>query len=148
MSYPPPPRRRNRIALIVTGLALLAVVALVVVVVVASPGAITGTAVRSPSEQLTDEEQIEASVEAFEKAWNDGDFSAFDPVLCSGAKATDEFTEDEFLEARDMGGKLNLTVESVDVDGDEATADVANEGENNQDITLVREDGEWKWCQF
>lgn len=148
MSYPPPPRRRTRLALIVTGVVLLVVAAVVVVGVVASPGAITGTAVRSPSEQLTDEEQIEDSVEAFEKAWNAGEFSAFDPILCTDAKATDEFTEDEFLEARDMGGRLNLTVESVDVDGDEATADVANEGENNQDITLVREDGTWKWCQF
>lgn len=148
MYHPPPPRRRTPILALIAGLVVLVVAALAVVVVVARPDAVTGTAVRDPAERLTDEEQITASVNAFEQAWNDGDFAAFQPVLCAGAQASDEFTESEFLEARDLGGVLDLTVESVDVDGDAAVADVANDGENNQDIALVREDGAWKWCEF
>jgi hypothetical protein len=59
-----------------------------------------------------------------------------------------EFNEKDFLDARSDSGELNLTVESVEVDGDSAMATVTHEGEGADDIDFVREDGSWKWCKL
>ena len=60
----------------------------------------------------------------------------------------DEFNEDDFLEARDVREDMDVSVVSVEVDGDSATASVKQVGEDPNDIGFVREGGEWKWCEI
>jgi hypothetical protein len=39
-------------------------------------------------------------------------------------------------------------VTTVDIKGDDATATAEDEIRGTNDIKLVREEGEWKWCDF
>jgi hypothetical protein len=161
-SWPPPPpgwqlwvpegSSRRKTGLIVGGLvAVLLLVAGVVITVVVLRSPSEGTTTKSTqtsANQKTDEEQIEDAVKAFEAAWNDRDFEAFEPILCEEMRNDKEFNEKDFLAARSDTGELNLAVESVEVDGDSATATVTHEGEGADDIDFVREDGSWKWCKL
>jgi hypothetical protein len=141
--------RRNN-GLIIGGLvATLVLVVAVVVTIVALRSPSDGSTPRStvPTAQQTDEGQIKDAVEKFEKAWNDRDFDGFKPILCEQMRNNEEFNEADFLEARGESGNLHLDVESVEIDGDSATATVTHDGANADDIAFVREDGNWKWCQ-
>jgi hypothetical protein len=161
-SWPPPPPgwqlwvseassgRKN--GLIIGGLVavlLLVVAAVITVVVLRSPSDGTTTkSTQTSASQKTDDEQIEDAVKAFEKAWNDRDFDGFKPILCAEMRSDKEFNEEDFLDARGESGELSLDVESVQVDGESATATVTRDGEDADDVDFVREDGSWKWCKL
>jgi hypothetical protein len=162
-SWPPPPPgwqlwvadggsspgRKN--GLIVGGLAavlLLVVAGVIAVVLLRSPSDTTATKSTQTSAQKTDEQQIEGAVKAFEDAWNDRNFDGFKPILCKAMQSDKQFNEEDFLDARSDSGELTLDVQSVQVNGDSATATVTHEGEDEDDIDFVREDGSWKWCKL
>ncbi|WP_319448216.1 MULTISPECIES: hypothetical protein [unclassified Mycobacterium] len=160
-SWPPPPpgwqlwasegssNRKN--GLIIGGLVavlLLVVGAVITVVLLRSSDSTTTKSTQTSASQKTDDEQIEDAVKAFEKAWNDRDFDGFKPILCLEMRSDKEFNEEDFLDARGESGELNLDVESVEVDGEAATATVTRDGEDADDIDFVREDGSWKWCKL
>jgi hypothetical protein len=161
-SWPPPPPgwqlwvsdvssgRKN--GLIIGGLVaalVLVAAAVITVVVLRSPSDVATTGSTQPSaSQQTDEEQIKDAVEKFEKAWNDRDFDGFKPILCQEMQNDKQFNENEFLDARSENGEVKLDVESVEVDGDSATASVTHDGGNADDIDFVREGGNWKWCKL
>jgi hypothetical protein len=127
---------------------LLVVGAVITVVVLRSPADGTTTKSTQTSAQQTDDEQIADTVAQFEKAWNDRDFDGFKPILCEEMRSNKEFNEEDFLAARGDSGELKLGVQSVEVDGDSATATVTHDGENADEIDFVREDGSWKWCKM
>jgi len=128
---------------------LLVAGAVITVAVLRSPSEGTTTkSTQTSANQKTDEEQIEDTVKAFQKAWNNRDFDGFKPILCEEMRNDKEFNEKDFLDARSDSGELNLAVESVEVDGDSAMATVTHEGEDADDIDFAREDGAWKWCQM
>lgn len=141
-------RRTSPAGLVVAILALVAVVAVIAAVAITrSTVTVAGTAVAS-TDPGSDEDQIRTVVAAFETAWNDGDYSAFRPLLCTQVRDDDAFSRSELEEARGIGGRLDLRVESVAFSGNSATADISNGGENNQDIEFIRQDGSWKWCEY
>jgi hypothetical protein len=164
-SWPPPPpgwqlwvsegsspgssRRKN--GLIIGGLVaalLLVAGAVITVVVLRSPSDVTATKPTETSAQQTDEQQIEDAVKKFETAWNDRNFDGFKPILCEEMQSDKQFNEDDFLQAREESGEVKLDVESVEVDGESATASVTHDGESPDNIDFVREDGHWKWCEL
>lgn len=147
----PAPAGRNKTPFIIGGVAvaLVAVVAIVLTVVLLSRSDSGGGS--GPSTTTTtasDEDQIADQVDAFEKAWNDEDFDAMDPVVCEELHNDPEFTEEEFLSSRQEGGRLNLKIVESDIKGDKAVVSIEQQGESANDFDFVREDGEWKWCEL
>ena len=164
-SWPPPPpgwqlwtsedstkrpgRRRNGLIIgaVVAVLVLAAAAAVIAVAVLRTQSATTGHPTAASTQQKTDEEQIKDTVGKFETAWNERNFEGFKPILCAEMQADRQFNETDFLDARDESGRVKLSVVSVEVDGDSATAGVSHNGDDPDDVTFVREDGTWKWCQ-
>lgn len=163
-SWPPPPpgwqlwtsedsapsssRRRNGLILgVVVAVLVLAAAAVITVVVLRTPSASTTHPTGTSAQQKTDEEQIKDTVQKFETAWNERNFQGFKPILCTEMQADRQFNETDFLDAREESGRVKLGVVSVEVNGDSATASVTHDGDAPDDITFVREDGTWKWCQ-
>ena len=161
-TWPPPPPgwqlwvpdapagRKNRTPLIVGGVAaaIVVVVGVVLTVVLMSRSDGNGGGGSGTPSAASDEEQIQAQVDAFEKAWNDEDFGAMDPVVCEELQDDPEFTEDEFLSSRQEGGRLDLTIVDTDVNGDRAVVSIEQQGESANDFDFARENGEWKWCEL
>lgn len=141
---------RGKVGLIIGALAtvlLIAVGVVVAIVVTRQTPDITVTAPTTTVAEKTDEEQIEVVVEQFAQAWNDKDFAAFEPIVCKDMREAEEFNESDFLAAREDSDEMDISVKSVDVDGDSATASVEAVGDTERDIAFVREDGDWKWCE-
>lgn len=145
---------RSRTPLIIGGVvgALVLVVVGVLTVVLltrtSTGGEGTDATTTTSVEASSDEDQIEDTVAAFEKAWNDEDFDAMEPIVCEELHSDPEFSEDEFLAGREGAGRLNLTVTDVDITGDKAVVSIEQQGESPNDFDFVREDGEWKWCEL
>ena len=162
-SWPPPPPgwqlwtadapAGNKKGLIIGGIAaaLVVLIGVVVAVVAFSKNddvTITKPATTTSAKKDSDEQQIKDVVEKFQNAWNDSDFDAFKPIVCKEAQEDGQFNETDFLDSREGSSKLDLEVTDVQIDGDDATATVENEGTDPDDITMLREDGDWKWCDF
>ena len=129
-----PDQTRRRTGLIVGGI-VAEVIAIVVVVIIL---------VASNSEP-SDEERIRAIVNGLEETYNDSDFEAFRQYLCTGLR--DEITEESWHSDEHW----SLTIESLEITGDTATATVTNDFDGTdepetEEISLLREDGEWKAC--
>jgi hypothetical protein len=161
-SWPPPPpgwplwvpdapsgRKNGLIIGSLVAVLSLVVAGVIAVVLLRSPSETSGAkSTQTSASQATDEQQIKDAVKAFEEAWNDRNFDGFKPIICKEMQSDEEFNEKDFLDARGESGELNLDVESVDITGDSATATVTREGEDQDDIDFVREDGRWKWCKL
>lgn len=159
-AWPPPPpgwelwvsepSSGRKVGLIVGALVAVLVIGIgVTVAVIASQRSpeVAGPSTPSPSGQ-SDEQRIEAVVEEFEQAWNDKDFDAFAPIVCEDMRNAKEFNEADFLNARNIRTNMDVTVASVEVDGDTATATLEETADAPEEIRFVREDGDWKWCEF
>jgi hypothetical protein len=108
---------------------------------------ITGTPTTATAEEKSDEDQLRDAVDQFEQAWNDDDFDALRQLVCTDLRSAGQFSTDELREARQIGGRLALTIESIEVGGVTATAVIENHGAGPDDIDFVREVGDWKWCE-
>jgi hypothetical protein len=140
MWVPDPPK--NRTPLIAGIIAGVVVVAAVVVSV------LYFTVWSKDSAPQSDEAQITTIVEQFETAWNDTNFDAFKPITCKAFQSKNDFNEEDFKKAREDGPKIDITVQSVKVTGDKATATVKNGEGKIRNIGLIREDDSWKLCDF
>jgi hypothetical protein len=154
-SWPPPPpgwplwvpeqAPRRRTGLIVGGIGAGLALSIVAAVLIVTLG-------RSTPVGPSDEEQIRAVVEGFEDAWNKSDFEKFKGYICArNLQNGDAPTEDKFTEQRSADGPIDLTVTSVQVNGDKATAKVdemnpQKHEKKSEDLDLVRENGGWKAC--
>lgn len=161
-SWPPPPQgwqlwvpdgkpaRRNGLILgAVAAVLLIAVGAAVTVAMTrdGSPGGPVGappTTTAAPS----DEEQIEKVVEQFQQAWNGIEYDNLRDVICEEMRADDQFSRANFADMRDMMGELDLSITSIEVRGKTADTVIEHNGEDPDEITFVREGGEWKWCEL
>jgi hypothetical protein len=146
---PPPPnwplwvpnRSKNRTALIVGG-AIAAVTAIAVVIVLAFT-------VWSTS----DESEIRAAVSKLEDAYNSSNLQAFGALVC---KQDQQLVEgmakgDGFGAKSGTEGRSTLTVNSIKINGDRATVNITTKSERTgktetDDVTFVREGGDWKAC--
>ncbi|WP_319455695.1 MULTISPECIES: hypothetical protein [unclassified Mycobacterium] len=146
----PPTRRKAGLIIGAIAAVLLIGVGVVVAIIATrdSPNVtVTGSTTTTQVAQ-SDEDQLRDVVDQFEKAWNDEDYDELSELMCAEMRNDDEFGESEFREMRDVGGQLTLTINSIDINGDAATATILNSGEDADDIGFVREDDEWKWCEF
>ena len=143
---------RRKTGLVIGALvaALLIGVGVVAAIVAAnrSPNIAVATATTTTEETKSDETQLRDVVQQFEQAWNDEDFDGLAKLFCEEMHAEAEFGEPALREMREMSGRLALTITSLDIDGDTATATILNEGEDPDDIGFTREDGDWKWCEL
>jgi hypothetical protein len=141
-----PPRRKTGL-IIAAALAATLLVVVGVVVAIAMTRDTPQVTVTPPTttNELSDEQQIEDVVSRFQDAWNDEDFSGFEPIVCQEMREAEEFNESDFLQARQESDEMDISVTSVDVDGDSATASVKGSG-GSRDIPFLREADGWKWC--
>jgi hypothetical protein len=145
---PKPAGRRNLLIFGGLAIALLLVVGAVITVVLLRSPSGTTTATPTSVSQQTDEDQIKDAVSKFEDAWNDRNFDGFKPILCEQMQNDEEFNEEDFLDARNDSGRVQLDVKSIEVDGDSATATVTHDGDDDDSVEFVREGGAWKWCKL
>jgi hypothetical protein len=145
-----PPRRKNLLILGSLAATLLLVAGAVIAAVLlrSDSGSSTATSTPTSVSKQTDDEQIKDAVAKFEQAWNDRNFDGFKPILCEEMRNDSEFNEEDFLDARGDSGRMTLDVESIEVNGDSATASITHDGEDADDVDFVREDGAWKWCKL
>jgi hypothetical protein len=132
---------------IVAAAAAIAAIAVVGVVAVSVTGPVDGRAVAAPALQMSDEEQVSDLVDRFESAWNAEDFAELRTLLCDEVRSQELFSVAGLTELRADAGRWALTINSIDVRGDTATAEIEESGEGAQDIGFAREDGEWRWCE-
>lgn len=125
----------------------IAVIAVVGVLAVSATSPVDGRAVAAPALAMSDEEQVSDLVDRFESAWNAEDFAELRTLLCEEVRSQEMFSVAGLTELRADAGRWVLTINSVDVRGDEATAEIEESGEGAQDIGFTREDGEWRWCE-
>lgn len=111
-----------------------------------SVAAATTTTTTAPS----DDDQVRETVMAFQQAYNTQNWDAYLELMCPSWRA--QYTGpvmDMTKKTRIDQGLTTMTVNSVQILGDEATAsvDAQNEllGRKTLDLKLVREDG-WRVC--
>ena len=109
---------------------------------------IAGSARPTPAMEQTEAERLFNAIDRFEQAWNDEDFDALTGLMCTDMIQDPEFDADALRALRDGAGPMDVTINSVDVDGDSATANLTQRGEGPEDVGFVREDGDWKMCDF
>ena len=162
-SWPPPPagwplwvpegRSRRRTGLILGAAGAVALIAIAAVIGIAvtrdappmNPVAAPTTITTAAS---SDEDQIEEVVAQFQKAWNEREFDTLRDLMCSGMRAHEQFSRENFVEMRDDMGQLNLTVMSIEVTGESAATVIENDGKDPDDISFSYESGQWKWCEL
>jgi hypothetical protein len=150
--YPAPPPPKKKTGLILAFAAVVVVLAVMggVIAVVAtrdSSGTVASST-SSTSSASSDEDALRAVIDEFEQTWNDKDYDGWSALLCKKMEADSDFDEQAFDEIREMGGTLRLSVNSLEIDGDDATVNISQRGEDPDDIAFVREGGEWKWCEL
>ena len=145
---PDAPRRKTGLAIGALGVVLAVCIGSVVAIVaITRSSAIPGTPTFT-AEALSDEDRVHNVVDRFEQAWNDADVDALRQLFCVDMRTDREFDEESLREVVETGGDLSLTIAELVINGDEATATILNDGEDPDDIGFVREDGDWKWCDF
>jgi len=130
-----------------TAVPLIAVAVGVTIITTTRSPVITGTPTTATAEEKSDEDQLRDVVGQFEQAWNDNDFDALRQLVCADLRGAGQFSTSELREARQIGGRLALTIESVEFGGVTATAVIENHGAEPDDIKFVREADDWKWCE-
>lgn len=120
----------------------------VVVETSAAPSRTAASATTTPAP--SDDDQVREAVAAFQDAYNTQNWDAYLELMCPSWRA--QYTGpvmDSTKKTRVDQGLTTVTVTSVRIVGDEATAtvDAQNEllGRKTLDFTLVREDG-WRMC--
>jgi hypothetical protein len=135
-------RVRNRLH-ITGGAVVAAALSLAGVLIVVTPG---------PTSAATDEDQVRAVLDGMNGSYNRSDFDTFASHLCAGMLRVDDF-EAGWYESREADGPTRITINSVDVIGDGAVANVRFEAAKHEDaktldVDFVREGAEWKACRY
>jgi hypothetical protein len=108
------------------------------------------TVVTARSAPPSDEEQIRAVLTGMEDSYNRSDYAGFASHLCADMRADADF-ELGWHERRADDGRVDITVNSVDVTGDDAVANVEFAAANHDepktlDMDFLRQETEWKAC--
>ena len=143
-----PPRRKTGLILGAFAAMLIAVGVVIAFVATSHKAPIAGSARPGPATEQTEAERLFDAIDRFEQAWNDEDFDALTGLMCTDLIGDPEFDADALRALRDGAGRMDVTINSVDVDGDSATANLTQRGEGPEDVGFVREDGDWKMCDF
>ena len=137
------PARSGKKGLIIGGV----VAAIAVVAIAAAVLVVVLTRESKPS----DEEQIRAVLTGMQDAWNGENWNEFKGFVCEPSMQDDPPTDEDLQEERDQQGRSELTVKSIEISGDKASASVEQTYENSdepdtEDVDFVREGDDWKVC--
>jgi hypothetical protein len=105
-----------------------------------------------PAATATDEDQVRAVLAGMNVSYNRSDFDAFASHVCGEMLRAEDY-EAGWYQSRKSDGPTQITVNSVDVTGDGAVANVRFVAANHADaktldIDFLREGAEWKACRY
>jgi hypothetical protein len=100
----------------------------------------------------TDEDQVRAVLDGMNGSYNRSDFDAFASHVCADILHASGY-EAGWYDSRESDGPTHITVNSVDVTGDEAIANVRfaaakHPDAKTLDVDFLREGAEWKACRY
>jgi hypothetical protein len=100
----------------------------------------------------SDEDRVRAVLNDMNGSYNRSDFAGFASHLCPAMLRADQF-EAGWYDSRESDGPTQITVNSVDVTGDDAVASVRFVAANREDaktldVDFLREGTEWKACRY
>ena len=100
----------------------------------------------------TDEDQVRSVLNGMNGSYNRSDFEAFASHLCADMVNAAGF-EAGWYAARKSDGPTQITINSVQVAGADAVANVRFQAANRPaaktlDVEFLREDTEWKACRY
>ncbi|KUI43225.1 hypothetical protein AU197_25160 [Mycobacterium sp. IS-1590] len=112
-------------------------------------------ALAAPASAAGEEDQVRAVLDGMNGSYNRADFASFAEHVCAPMRRAAGF-EDEWYASREADGPTRISVSSVTVAGKpvvSAVATVRFSAENQPsaktfDIDFLREEGEWKACQY
>jgi hypothetical protein len=118
------------------------------------PAIVVGMVFLSPgsAQATTDEDQVRAVLNGMNGSYNRSDFTDFASHLCADMLRKAGF-EAGWYASRKSDGPTQITVNSVDVKGDDAVANVrfvaANRAEaKTLDVEFLRDGAGWKVCRY
>ncbi|MBN2447640.1 MAG: nuclear transport factor 2 family protein [Phycisphaerae bacterium] len=98
----------------------------------------------------SDDDQIRDVMYAFIDAQNSGDFNGYAAHICDEFRT--KLTKDRFDALRSESGRVDISIDAIDVSGGTATLDYTATYEHGGDepepetAEFVKEDGDWKMC--
>jgi hypothetical protein len=131
-----------RPGLLVAGV-VAAALPIAAVLIVFSPGS---------TRSATAQDQVRAVLTGMNGSYNRSDFAAFASHVCEDMLRADGYKAG-WYESRKSDGPTRITVNSVDVTGNDAVANVRFVAANHDsaktlDIDFLREGVEWKACRY
>ena len=135
--------RRARKGLFIAGGALAVALAIVAALMLVTT---------RPAPTATDGDQVRRVLEGMNGSYNRSDFEAFASHVCADMLRAGDY-EAGWYQSRKSDGPTRITVNSVDVTGDDAVANVRFVAANHTDaktldIDFLREGAEWKACRY
>jgi hypothetical protein len=105
-----------------------------------------------PTPTATDEDQVRRVLEGMNGSYNRSDFEAFASHVCADMLRAGGY-EAGWYQSRESDGPTQITVNSIDVTGDDAVANVRFVGANRSDartldVDFLREGDHWKACRY
>jgi hypothetical protein len=105
-----------------------------------------------PAPAATDEDQVRAVLHGMNGSYNRSDFEAFASHVCADMLRADSYKAG-WYQSRNSDGPTQITVNSIDVRGADAVANVRFVAANHADaktldIDFLREGAEWKACRY
>ena len=100
----------------------------------------------------TDADQVRAVLDRMNSSYNQSDFDSFASHLYVDILTVPDF-DAGWHESRESDGPTEIAVNSIDVAGDKAVANVRFEAANREDaktvdVDFVREGADWKACRY
>ena len=135
--------RSARKGLFIAGGALAAALAIVAALILVTT---------RPAPTATDEDQVRRVLEGMNGSYNRSDFEAFASHVCADMLRAGGY-EAGWYQSRKSDGPTQITVNSVDVTGDDAVANVRFVAANHSDaktldVDFLREGDQWKACRY
>jgi hypothetical protein len=135
--------RGARKGLFIAGGALAAALAIVAALMVVTT---------RPAPTATDEDQVLRVLEGMNGSYNRSDFEAFASHVCADMLRAGGY-EAGWYQSRKSDGPTQITVNSIDVTGDDAVANVRFVAANHSDaktldVDFLREGDQWKACRY
>ena len=106
----------------------------------------------APAHAATDEDQVRAVLNGMNGSYNSSDFKGFAAHLCADMLRRAGF-EAGWYASRKSDGTTQIIINSVEVTGVDAVANVRFEAANHADtktldVEFLREGAEWKACRY
>ncbi len=118
------------------------------------PAIVAGMVLLAPASAsaATDEDQVRAVLNGMNGSYNNSDFTGFATHLCAELLRAAGFKAGWYA-SRKSDGPTQITINSVDITGADAVANVRFEAANQAaaktlDVEFLREGAEWKACRY